>query len=152
MYNMKKIFLLTILPLMSLFIACEDDDTENFKALKEVDNSTLVGIWQTTSVKENNQDITNECNLREFYEFKSDSTFSFQVYEAVEDVNADGSVLITDCNKGELLTGTYEVKNPSLQFTFSDGDVEFEFLRIEGDKLFIRTGGEVSDESVFVKK
>ncbi len=149
---MKKIFLLVILPLMSLFIACEDDDTENFKALKEVDNSTLVGVWQTTSVKEKNQDITNECNLKEFYEFKSDNTFSFQIYEAVEDVNADGSVSITDCIKGELLTGTYKVENPSLQFTFSDGDVEFEFLRIEGDKLFIRTGGEVSDESVFVKK
>ncbi len=109
---MKKSILLLAISL--LFLSCKSDDDSG-------SNNSIVGTWLLTSIIENNEEIITMCERQEFYEFRDDNTFSFQVFDEREDLNEDGTVE-TDCVEGTLDTGIYTIEGNNIAIKFDTED------------------------------
>ncbi len=129
---MKKSIL--CLGLSLLFLACSSDDDSGNGSNED----NVVGKWITISIKEDGEEISNECDLKEVYEIKADNTFSWQDYEEVEDVLENGTIEVTGCEKGDLFTGNFEVKGDEFILKFDDeDDDEISNFKFENGNLIL---------------
>lgn len=125
--------------LTTLLLSCNSDD--NSASANNIEPSeNIVGKWLLTAFFEDNENVTETCQLEEFYLINSDKSFSYQKSNTIEDLNQDGTVTTT-CSEGELFIGTYEITATELIFTFSDGEIEIETYKFEDGNLSIGIDG-----------
>ncbi len=136
---MKKSILLLAISL--LFLSCKSDDDSG-------SNNSIVGTWLLTSIIENNEEIITMCERQEFFEFKDDNTFSFQVFNEKEDLNEDGTVE-TDCVKGILDTGIYTIEGNNITIKFdTEDESDISVFSINQDTLILSSEGNETESYV----
>lgn len=116
---MKKLSIL--LGVIMLVFSCSNDDNEGNTVMEETQES-IVGKWTLSSIIENGEDISDECDKQEFFTFNEDGTFSLQVFNTVEDLKQDGTVTVT-CVEGVLDAGVYTIKGNILSITYDSEDI-----------------------------
>ena len=135
--------------IISLFLfACGSDD-DSGASTNSTNNNSIIGTWVNTSIIEDNEEVSTICDRQEFYVFNTDNSFTFQLFDEIEDVNQDGTVTVTDCREGELLNGTYSLDNNNLTFQFGPDDTETAIFSFDQENLILSFG---NDTEIYTRR